>query len=132
MPKRTRASAAESQPEEATAEVAPSEPVMLVVRATAATVRESGETCALWDRNERYPGGEVFITRSAGQFTLPETPRLREAIDGGRVEVIATITHEGDWYVAHGRQVEVTSQGETVEAAAVNLREALALYEQEP
>jgi predicted RNase H-like HicB family nuclease len=49
------------------------------------------------------------------------------------VQVTAAITHEGDWYVARCLQVEVTSQGETVEVALANLREALELYfEDEP
>ena len=49
------------------------------------------------------------------------------------VELTAAITHEGDWYVARCLQVEVTSQGETIEQALDNLREALELYfEDEP
>lgn len=49
------------------------------------------------------------------------------------VQLTAAITHEGDWYVARCLQVEVTSQGETVESALANLREALELYfEDEP
>jgi predicted RNase H-like HicB family nuclease len=49
------------------------------------------------------------------------------------VQLTAAITHEGDWYVARCLQVEVTSQGETVETALANLREALELYfEEEP
>ena len=49
------------------------------------------------------------------------------------VQLTAAITHEGDWYVARALQVEVTSQGETVESALANLREALELYfEDEP
>ncbi len=48
-------------------------------------------------------------------------------------QLTAAITHEGDWYVARCLQVEVTSQGETVEEALANLREALELYfEDEP
>jgi predicted RNase H-like HicB family nuclease len=49
------------------------------------------------------------------------------------VQFTAAITHQGDWYVARCLQVEVTSQGETVESALANLREALELYfEDEP
>ena len=49
------------------------------------------------------------------------------------LQLTAAITHEGDWYVARCLQVEVTSQGETVEQALANLREALELYfEDEP
>jgi predicted RNase H-like HicB family nuclease len=49
------------------------------------------------------------------------------------VQFTAAITHEGSWYVARCLQVEVTSQGETVEQALSSLREALELYfEDEP
>jgi len=49
------------------------------------------------------------------------------------VQLTAAITHEGDWFVARCLQVEVASQGETVERALANLREALELYfEDEP
>lgn len=40
----------------------------------------------------------------------------------------AIITRESTWYVAHCLQVEVTSQGPTVEDALANLKEALELY----
>lgn len=40
----------------------------------------------------------------------------------------SAITHEGDWYVARCLEVEVTSQGKTVEEAQANLKEALELY----
>jgi predicted RNase H-like HicB family nuclease len=42
-------------------------------------------------------------------------------------------TNEADWYVARCFQINVTSQGQTVEAPLANLREALELYfEDEP
>lgn len=44
------------------------------------------------------------------------------------MRLTAAITHEGDWYVARCLDVEVTSQGESVEDALANLREALELY----
>jgi predicted RNase H-like HicB family nuclease len=44
------------------------------------------------------------------------------------VQFTAAITHECDWYVARCLQVEVTSQGETIESALANLRGALELY----
>lgn len=45
----------------------------------------------------------------------------------------AAITHEGRWYVAQCLEVEVASQGETIETALANLREALELhFEDEP
>ena len=40
----------------------------------------------------------------------------------------ASITHEGDWFVAQCLEVDVASQGETEEDALANLGEALALY----
>lgn len=40
----------------------------------------------------------------------------------------AAITHEPPWYVARCLEVEVASQGETVEDALSNLKEALELY----
>src|SRR5262245_4040690 len=53
--------------------------------------------------------------------------------DAMTVQLTAAVTHEGNWYVARCLQVEVTSQGETVEQALDNLREALELYfEDEP
>ncbi|OKK25376.1 hypothetical protein AMK09_02625 [Streptomyces sp. CB02488] len=44
------------------------------------------------------------------------------------LHLTAAVTHEADWYVARCLQVEVTSQGETIEEALSNLREALELY----
>jgi predicted RNase H-like HicB family nuclease len=40
----------------------------------------------------------------------------------------AAITHEPPWYVARCLEVEVASQGQTVEEALANLKEALELY----
>ena len=54
-------------------------------------------------------------------------PRRRWRYDGG-VQLTAALTHEGDWYVARCLDVEVTSQGHSVEEALANLREALELY----
>ncbi len=44
------------------------------------------------------------------------------------MRLTAAITHESPWYVARCLEVEVTSQGETMEGALENLREALELY----
>jgi predicted RNase H-like HicB family nuclease len=44
------------------------------------------------------------------------------------LHLTAAVTHEGEWYVARCLQVEVTSQGETIEESLGNLREALELY----
>lgn len=40
----------------------------------------------------------------------------------------AAVTHEPPWYVARCLEVEVASQGETVDEALENLKEALELY----
>jgi predicted RNase H-like HicB family nuclease len=49
------------------------------------------------------------------------------------VRLTAVVTHEGDWYVARALEVEVASQGRSVEESLANLREALELYfEDEP
>ena len=40
----------------------------------------------------------------------------------------AAISHEPPWYVARCLEIEVTSQGETIEEALANLKEALELY----
>jgi predicted RNase H-like HicB family nuclease len=45
----------------------------------------------------------------------------------------AAVSQEGDWYVAQCLEVDVASQGETIEGALAALREALELYfEDEP
>ena len=44
------------------------------------------------------------------------------------MHLTTAVTHEAPWYVARCLEVEVTSQGTTVEKALTNLREALVLY----
>ncbi|HXF97782.1 MAG TPA: type II toxin-antitoxin system HicB family antitoxin [Gaiellaceae bacterium] len=44
------------------------------------------------------------------------------------MRLTAAIAHEPPWYVARCLEVEVASQGETVEEALTNLKEALELY----
>jgi predicted RNase H-like HicB family nuclease len=49
------------------------------------------------------------------------------------IRLTAAVTHEGEWYVARCLEVEVASQGRTIDEALANLREALELYfEDEP
>lgn len=49
------------------------------------------------------------------------------------VRLTATVTPDDGWYVARCMEVEVTSQGRSIDEALVNLREALELYfEDEP
>ena len=44
----------------------------------------------------------------------------------------ASISREGNWFVAQCLEVDVASQGESEEQALANLREALELYFEEP
>lgn len=44
----------------------------------------------------------------------------------------ASVTREGDWYVAQALEVDVASQGLSEDEALDNLREALELYFQPP
>ena len=44
------------------------------------------------------------------------------------MRLTAAITNEPPWYVARCLDVEVASQGESIEEALDNLREALELY----
>ena len=44
------------------------------------------------------------------------------------MRLTAAVTHEGSWYVARCLEVEVTSQGATVDESLANLQEALELY----
>ena len=44
----------------------------------------------------------------------------------------ASVTREGDWYVAQVLEVDVASQGLSEDEALDNLREALELYFQPP
>lgn len=43
------------------------------------------------------------------------------------MRLTAAVTHEPPWYVARCLEVEVASQGESVEQALANLKEALEL-----
>jgi len=44
------------------------------------------------------------------------------------VQLTAAVTHEAPWYVARCLDVDVASQGRTVEEALANLKDALELY----
>ena len=49
------------------------------------------------------------------------------------MRLTAAVTHEDPYYVARCIEVEVASQGDSVDEAVANLREALELYfEDEP
>ena len=47
-------------------------------------------------------------------------------------EFVASVCQEGEWYVAQALDVDVASQGETVDGALENLREALELHFEPP
>lgn len=44
------------------------------------------------------------------------------------LEFSSVVNREGKWYVAHCPELEIASQGKSVEAALENLREAIGLY----
>ena len=44
----------------------------------------------------------------------------------------ASVYKEGEWYVAQALEVDVASQGETVDDALANLRKALELHFEPP
>ncbi len=44
------------------------------------------------------------------------------------LEFSSTVSREGKWYVAHCLELEIASQGKSVESALENLREAIELY----
>jgi predicted RNase H-like HicB family nuclease len=47
------------------------------------------------------------------------------------LEFSSVVTKEGKWYVAECPELEIASQGKTVELALKNLREAIELYLQD-
>ena len=47
---------------------------------------------------------------------------------GRKFTLTAVLMHEGPWLVAHCPELGVTSQGESVDEALANLREAVELY----
>ncbi len=79
-------------------------------------------------RGER-PGPSLVVS-SAQRFVFAlELPRREPQHRRlAFVQVTAAVTHEHRWYVARALEVEVTSQGRTVDEALANLREALELY----
>ena len=87
-------------------------------------------------RSSRLRKSWSDVTRIRSSFTsatsvlirldLPRREPLRRRVV--LVQFTAAVTHEGGWYVARALEVEVTSQGRTVDEALANLREALELY----
>lgn len=70
--------------------------------------------------------GSLFQT-ARGAAAAGRSPRP------GSREIDAANTRQGSWYVAHCLEVDVTSQGETLETALANVREASGLsFEESP
>jgi hypothetical protein len=68
-------------------------------------------------------GGASWLTSHFREATRPERqPRCHKLF---AVQFTAAVTHEGSWYIARCLDVEVAGQGESVEEALANLREAL-------
>jgi predicted RNase H-like HicB family nuclease len=61
-------------------------------------------------------------------YTEPEEAERMADVPEQHLRLTAAVTRDGAWYVAQCLEVEVASQGPTVEAALANLQEALALY----
>lgn len=59
---------------------------------------------------------------------MPDSEHQGEDSNRTGPRLFAVVTQEGDVFVAQCREVDVASQGETVEAAISNLEEALALH----
>jgi predicted RNase H-like HicB family nuclease len=75
----------------------------------------------LWEAGCADSATSVFLRGSLPRRDLPDR----------RVVVVrftAAISHEGEWYVARALEVEVTSQGQSIDEALANLRVALELY----
>ena len=47
-------------------------------------------------------------------------------------EFTASVWREGQWYVAQAIEIDIASQGESVETALDNLREAIQLHFEDP
>lgn len=56
---------------------------------------------------------------------------MYETTDVGQ-DFTASVWQEGKWYVAQALEVDVASQGESIETALDNLREALELHFETP
>lgn len=83
-----------------------------------------GSRFAFWEA--RCAEGADPTTSAFFRCSLPwrELPDRRVVV----VRLTAAISHEDEWYVARALEVEVTSQGHSIDEALANLREALELY----
>ena len=76
-----------------------------------------------WPRPEVAGQGVLaggLLAESAGSYpgTMPEMPRT----------LTAALHREEDWYIAQCLEVDVASQGHTIDEALANLAEAVELY----
>ncbi len=86
------------------------------VETSATGQRAGGAPSSARDR----PAGAKPQAAARYDATMSQEPRT--------LRLTAVVTKEGDWYVAQCLEVDVASQGETIELALANLREALELY----
>lgn len=68
------------------------------------------------------------MRQSARRVDVGPWPSARGGEYDGAMRLTAAITREGEWFVAQCLEVDVASQGRSVEESRVNLAEALALY----
>jgi predicted RNase H-like HicB family nuclease len=103
-------------------------------------LRRSGRSIALTSRGRsgsedftthwlpRLLAGEVAWPTSAASALILGPSRESTARSSGTRRFTAAVSHEPPWYVARCLEVEVTSQGRTLDDALANLKEALELY----
>ena len=65
---------------------------------------------------------------SPGPPAVDSRPCVTVQFYDSDMQLTAAITHEGDLFVARCLEVEVTSQGSSIDDALENLKEALELY----
>ncbi len=80
-----------------------------------------GSRFAFWEAGDAELATSDFVRCSLPRRELPG----RKVVT---VRFTTAITHEGEWFVARALEVEVTSQGHSIDEALANLREALELY----
>jgi predicted RNase H-like HicB family nuclease len=77
---------------------------------------------------DRISSDNLNITIFMSQFELTLKKSGARLKGCSNMRLTAAVTKEGTWYVARCLEVEVTSQGVTMDEALENLREALELY----
>jgi predicted RNase H-like HicB family nuclease len=96
-----------------------------------ARIYEDNGLESLWVPEHPAVIARSFIRSNTGfdpdSLIRPDNPTRVTAYDVV-MRLTAAIIQEGPWYVARCLEVEVASQGETLEEARANLTEALELY----